>query len=100
MHCNPTSVRGHGYIIVAVEHFTKWAEAMPTYAEDGKLSTLFLFNHIIAWFGVPQAIVTDHGSHFCNQMMPDLSTNLVFIMRTELLIICRLMAKSNPLTKS
>ena len=54
MHCkpNPTSAGGHGYIIIAVDYFTKWAEAMPTYVEDGKTAALFLFNHIIAIFGV------------------------------------------------
>ena len=51
---------------------------MPTYAEDGKIDSLFLFNHIIARFGVPQAIVTDHGSHFRNQMMSKLSSKLGF----------------------
>ena len=66
MHCNPTSARGHGYIIVAVDYFTKWAEAMPTYAEDDKTAALFLFNHVKARFGVPQSIVTDHRSYFCN----------------------------------
>ena len=69
MHCKPTSARGHGYIIVAIDYFTKWAEAMPTLAEDGKTNALFLFNHVIAIFGVLQSIVTDHRSHFCNQMM-------------------------------
>ena len=53
MHCKPTLARGHGYIIIAVDYFTKWAEAMPTYAEDGMTTSLFLFNHIIARFGVP-----------------------------------------------
>ena len=43
MHCKPTSAKGHGYIIVAMDYFTKWDEAMPTYAEDGKTATLFLF---------------------------------------------------------
>ena len=52
MRCKPTSAEGHGYIIVAVDYFTKWAEAMPTYAEDDKTVTLFLFNHIISRFGV------------------------------------------------
>ena len=79
MHCKPTSPRGHGYIIEAVDYFTKWAEAMPTYAEDGKTSALFLFNHIIARFGVPQSIVTHHRSHFCNQMMEKLSSKLGFL---------------------
>ena len=78
MHCKPTSAGGHGYIIVAIDYFTKWAEAMPTYAEDGKAVALFLFNHIIARFGVPQSTITDHGSHFCNQMMEELSAKLGF----------------------
>ena len=78
MHCKPTSATGHGYIIIAIDYFTKWVEAMPTYAEDGKTTTLFLFNHIIAIFEVPQSIVIDHGSHFYNQMMEELSTKLGF----------------------
>ena len=64
MHCNPTSTGRHGYIIVDMDYFTKWAEAMPTYAEDGKSVALFLFNHVITRFGVLQDIVTDHRSHF------------------------------------
>ena len=53
MHCKPTSARGHGYIIVAIDYFTKWAEAMSTYVEDDKTSALFLFNNVIARFEVP-----------------------------------------------
>ena len=69
MHYRPTSAGGHGYIIVVVDYFTKWAEAMPTYVEDGKTTVLFLFYHIIARFEIPRAIVTDHGSHFQSNMM-------------------------------
>jgi transposase InsO family protein len=76
MTCHPQSAGGHGYIIVAVDYFTKWAEAMPTFDNTGKTATLFLFNHVIAHFGVPQAIVTDHGSHFRNFMMSELTEKL------------------------
>jgi transposase InsO family protein len=51
---------------------------MPTFLNDGCTATLFLFNHIITRFGVPQAIVTDHGSHFQNQMMSKLHAKLDF----------------------
>ena len=78
MHCRPTSARGHGYIIMAMEYFTKWAEAMPTYAKDEKITALFLFNHIIARFGIPRSIVIDHGSNFQNKMMAELSAKLGF----------------------
>ena len=67
MHCKPILTEGHGYIIVVMEYFTKWVEAMPTHAEDGKIVALFLFNHIIVTFIVLQAIVANHGSHFQNQ---------------------------------
>ena len=78
VHCRPTSVGGHGYIIVAVNYFTKWVEAMPTYVEYMNIAALFLFNHIISRFGIPTAIVTDHGSHFQNKMMANLITKLGF----------------------
>jgi hypothetical protein len=74
--CNPPSARGHHYIIVAVDYFTKWVEAMPTFKDDGETTTLFLFNQIIARFDVPREIVTDHGSHFQNKMMSELTSNL------------------------
>ena len=54
------------------------AEAMPTYIEDSKNAALFLFNHIIARFGIPRAILTDHGSHFKSKMMTELSLKLGF----------------------
>jgi hypothetical protein len=76
MTCHPHSTGGHGYIIVAVDYFTKWAEAMPTFDNTGKTATVFLFNHVITRFGVPQAIVTDHGSHFKNFLMSELTEKL------------------------
>ena len=62
--CKRVSDGGHKYIIVAVDYFTKWIEAMPTYMDDGETTAFFVFNQIIARFGIPKEIVTDHGSHF------------------------------------
>jgi transposase InsO family protein len=76
MTCHPYSAGGHGYIIVAIYYFTKWAKAMPTFDNIRRTAALFIFNHIISRFGVPQAIVTDHGSHFRNFMMSELTKNL------------------------
>jgi hypothetical protein len=76
MTCHPHSSGGHGYIIVAIDYFMKWVEAMSTFDNIGKTTTLFIFNHIIARFGVPQAIVIDHVSHFRNFMMSKLTEKL------------------------
>ena len=78
MHCRPTLAGGHGHIIVAVDYFTKWVEAMPTYVKYGKLAVLFFFNNIIARFEIHRAIVTNHGLYFQNKMMPEISAKLGF----------------------
>ena len=44
----PTSDEGHKYIIVAVDYFMKWVEAMPTFRADGEIVAFFVFNQIIA----------------------------------------------------
>jgi hypothetical protein len=41
MTCHPHSAGGHGYIIVAVDFFTKWAEAMPTFDNTRKIVAFF-----------------------------------------------------------
>jgi len=74
----PASARGHKYIIVAVDYFTKWTEAMPTVKNDGETTAIFIFNNIITRFGVPRQIVTNHGSHFENAMMKELAAKLGF----------------------
>jgi hypothetical protein len=74
--CNPPLARGHHYIIVGVDYFTKWVKAIPTFKDDGEIVALFLFIQIIARFGVQREIVTDHGSHFQNKMMTELTSKL------------------------
>ena len=72
---------------------------MPTLNNSGEVTALFFFNHVVAWFGVPQAIVTVHGSHFRNHMMIEFTAK-DFHMIVLLLIICKRMDKLRPSTKS
>jgi hypothetical protein len=72
----PSFCKGHRYIIVAVDYFMKWVEVMPTFKYDGETKTLFLFNQIIARFGIPREIVTNHSNQFQNKMMSELTSNL------------------------
>ena len=76
--CNPASAGGHKYIIVAMDYFMKWVEAMPTFKADGETTNFFMFSQIRARFGIPKVIVTDHGNHFQNRMMIELTTRLGF----------------------
>eukprot|EP00253_Pinus_taeda_P028651 PITA_28651 len=49
---------------------------MPTLNNSGETIAVFFFKHVVSRFGVPQAIVTDHGSHFRNHMMVELTAKL------------------------
>jgi hypothetical protein len=77
MTCNPRLARGHGYIIIDVDYFTKWDKAMIMFVKNGKNLVIFIFNHIVTRFGFPQAIIIDHGSHFHNFVMSELTKNMV-----------------------
>ena len=51
---------------------------MTTFSNDGKIAALFMFNHIITHFRVPQVIVIGHITHFQNHIMAKLSAKLGF----------------------
>jgi hypothetical protein len=61
---HPFSSRKHHYIIVVVDYFTKWVKVMLTFNNDREMTTLFIFNQIVAKFDIPKEIVTDHGNDF------------------------------------
>ena len=51
---------------------------MPTFKYEGEMKMYFVFNQIIARFGIPKHIFMDHGSDFQNKMMTELTTFLGF----------------------
>ena len=62
----PTSY-SNKYILVAVDYISKWVEAIATPTNDNKVVMNFLRKNIFSWFGVPRALISDGGSHFCNR---------------------------------
>ena len=76
MDCNPALAGGNHHIIVVVDYFTKWAEVIPIVKFDGETAAHFVFNQIITWFDIRRDLFTDHGKHFQNKMMEELSLNL------------------------
>jgi len=72
------SSNGHRYIIVAIDYFANWEEAMPTFTNDGETLTHFVFNRVISRFMVSREIFIDHGNHFLNRVMSELALKLGF----------------------
>nr|GFC73363.1 reverse transcriptase domain-containing protein [Tanacetum cinerariifolium] len=59
------SSRGNKYILVAVDYLSKWVKAKALPTNDTRVVCKFLKN-LFARFGAPRAIISDRGTHFCN----------------------------------
>jgi len=60
----PPSSKGHKFILVATDYFTKWIEAIPLKKVTSANMIDFVKEHIIYRFGIPQTITTDQGTMF------------------------------------
>ncbi|GKB95250.1 reverse transcriptase domain-containing protein [Tanacetum coccineum] len=59
------SSRGNKYILVAVDYLSKWVKAKALPTNDARVVVKFL-KSLFARFGTPRAIISDRGTHFCN----------------------------------
>nr|GEW04825.1 reverse transcriptase domain-containing protein [Tanacetum cinerariifolium] len=59
------SSRGNKYILVAVDYLSKWVEAKALPTNDARVVCKFL-KSLFAEFDAPRAIISDRGTHFCN----------------------------------
>ncbi|GJR46016.1 reverse transcriptase domain-containing protein [Tanacetum coccineum] len=56
------------YILVAVDYVSKWAKAQALPTNDARMVITFL-KKIFCHFGMPKALISDRGTHFCNKIM-------------------------------
>ncbi|GJU78394.1 reverse transcriptase domain-containing protein [Tanacetum coccineum] len=59
------SSKGNKYILVAVDYLSKWVEAKALPTNDTRVVCKFL-KSLFARFSAPRAIISDRGTHFCN----------------------------------
>nr|GFA01273.1 reverse transcriptase domain-containing protein [Tanacetum cinerariifolium] len=59
------SSKGNKYILVAVDYLSKWVEAKALPTNDTRVVVEFL-KSLFSRFGTPKSIISDHGTHFCN----------------------------------
>jgi len=60
----PPSSKGHKFILVATDYFTKWVEAIPFKKVTLANMIDFVKEHIVYRFGIPQTITTNQGTMF------------------------------------
>ncbi|GKE38006.1 reverse transcriptase domain-containing protein [Tanacetum coccineum] len=56
------------YILVTVDYVSKWAEAQALPTNDAIVVITFL-NKLFCHFGMPKALISDRGTHFCNKII-------------------------------
>nr|GEV38502.1 DNA-directed DNA polymerase [Tanacetum cinerariifolium] len=62
------SSRGNKYILVAVDYLSKWVEAEALLTNDARFVCKFL-KSLFARLGTPCAIISDRGTHVCNDQL-------------------------------
>uniref|UniRef100_A0A1I7YHP6 Integrase catalytic domain-containing protein n=1 Tax=Steinernema glaseri TaxID=37863 RepID=A0A1I7YHP6_9BILA len=72
----PESNSGNKYVIVAMDYITKYPFAKAVPRKTAVEVADFVFNDIVAMFGVPRIIITDQGTEFRNQLDKHLSDKL------------------------
>jgi transposase InsO family protein len=61
---HPSSSKGHHFVLVTIDHFTKWTDVVPLKNMTHKEVMEFIMEHITHRFGIPQSLMTDQDTSF------------------------------------
>ncbi|CAH8642613.1 unnamed protein product [Dicrocoelium dendriticum] len=60
----PETPRGNRFVLVMVDHFTKWCEAVPLSCTNATMVARNIFEQWITRWGAPEQLHSDRGSNF------------------------------------
>jgi hypothetical protein len=96
---HPLSSKGHCFVIVATDYFTKWTKAIPLKNMTHREVIEFITRHIIHRFGIPQTLTTDQGTSFYPKGCVNLLIPMVLSCSIHLHIMLKPMVKPGLATK-
>ncbi|XP_070005692.1 uncharacterized protein [Nicotiana sylvestris] len=63
---------GHRFILVAIDYFTKWVEAITLKFVTKKAMVDFMHSNLICRFGIPATIITDNAANLNSHLMREI----------------------------
>jgi hypothetical protein len=73
---HPASSKGHRFMLVATNYFTKWTEAMPLKNMTHRKVISFVQEHIIHRLGIPHMLTTDQCASFMLHQFKEFAASL------------------------
>jgi hypothetical protein len=73
---HPASSKGHQFMLVAMDYFTKWTEVVPLKNMTHREVIHIISEHIIDRFGIPQTLTTDQGTSFMSHQVCEFAESL------------------------
>jgi transposase InsO family protein len=67
----PVTESGNKYLLVAVDHFTKWPEAVPLPNQEAATIAEALMTHVFSKFGVCAELFSDQGANFESRLIAE-----------------------------
>ena len=67
----PKASNGHRFILVAIDYFTKWVEAVTFKLVTKKVVVDFIHFNIIFRFGIPKVIISDNAANLNSHLMQE-----------------------------
>ncbi|GJT88457.1 reverse transcriptase domain-containing protein [Tanacetum coccineum] len=71
------------FLIVAIDYFTKWIEAMPVATITGNQVKKFVWDNIVCRFRLPGEIVSDNGKQFHDNPFKDWCEKLLDLIKND-----------------
>nr|XP_016445656.1 PREDICTED: uncharacterized protein LOC107770836 [Nicotiana tabacum] len=79
----PAVLNRHLFILVAIDYFTKWAEAFTYKVFTKKVMVDFVQNNIVCRFGIPESIITDNAANLNNDLMREIYEKFRIVHRNS-----------------
>ena len=68
----PETARGNKWILVLIDHFTRWQDAIALPDATAPVVATALDERVFCYLGLPEQIHTDQGAQFESQLMAEL----------------------------